>query len=384
MNFTKIAYNFLPGDNDNTTIEIFDKIANKKTKDWWSGETVGEEVTPSDFQEKLNAVTTKNITIRMNSGGGEATAANVIAVAIQEARQAGKHIVCKIIGMCASAAVQIAISCDEVIAHESALMMIHNPKCFLYGYHESKDLHSADSMLSAVKSGILNYYEKKTGKSRDELSSLMDAETYMDGREAVEKGFADSLMFEEEEEQEVIDRIQTVVNCYDFQSVPEKYRGGVAVNTITPTNTKGEPNMEIKNVADLTKAYPELVNQVKAEAVTEAKASAIEEGVQRERQRIQAIDEMAGKVSDELLNKAKYETFASAEQVAVEAIKTGAFNNAAVLNGMAKESVAANAVPGAVNDGAGNPAGDPKKNESAHAENVAKNYFEKMGKGGKK
>lgn len=142
--------------------------------------------------------------------------------------------------------------------------------------------------------------------------------------------------------------------------------------------------MEIKNVADLTKAYPELVNQVKAEAVTEAKASAIEEGVQRERQRIQAIDEMAGKVSDELLNKAKYETFASAEQVAVEAIKTGAFNNAAVLNGMAKESVAANAVPGAVNDGAGNPAGDPKKNESAHAENVAKNYFEKMGKGGKK
>lgn len=382
MQITKIAYNFLPGKEDETVIEIFDAIANKKSKDWWTGEE-GTQVTPSDFQEKLNAVTTKNITIRMNSGGGEVTAANVIAVAIQEARKAGKHIVCKIIGMCASAAVQIAISCDEVIAHESALMMIHNPKCFMFDYYESKDLHSADSMLTAVKNGILNYYEKKTGMSRDELSALMDAETYMDGREAVDKGFADSLMFEEEEEAEVVDRIKSVVNCYDFSRVPERYKT-VAVNTNTQTPTKGENEMEIKNVADLTSQYPELVNQVKAEAVAEARNAAIEEGVQQERSRLQAIDEMAGKVSTELLNRAKYETFDTAEKVAVEAIKTGAFNNATVLNGMAKESAAANGVPGAVNTGVAAHAGNEKATATAHAADVAENYFKSIGKGGKK
>lgn len=382
MVLTKIAYNFLPGNEDETVIEIFDAIANKKSKDWWTGEE-GTQVTPSDFQEKLNAVTTKNITIRMNSGGGEVTAANVIAVAIQEARNAGKHIVCKIIGMCASAAVQIAISCDEVIIHESALMMIHNPKCFMYDYYESKDLHSADSMLTAVKNGILNYYEKKTGKSRDELSALMDAETYMDGREAVDKGFADSLMFEEEEEQEVVDRIKSVVNCYEYSQVPERYKT-VAVNTNTQTPTKGENEMEIKNVADLTSKYPELVNQVKAEAVAEARNAAIEEGVQQERSRLQAIDEMAGKVSPELLNRAKYETFDTAEKVAVEAIKTGAFNNASVLNGMAKESAAANGVPGAVNTGVAAPDGNEKATATAHAASVAENYFNSIGKGGKK
>ena len=304
-------------------------------------------------------------------------------MAIQEARQAGKHIVCKVIGMCASAAVQIAISCDEVIAHESALMMIHNPKCFLYGYHESKDLHSVDSMLTAVKNGILNYYEKKTALSREELSTLMDAETYMDGREAVEKGFADSLMFEEEGEQEVVDRIKTVVNCYDFSRVPDRYKA-VAVNTNSQTTTKGEENMEIKNVADLNTHFPELVNQIKADAVAEARNAAIEEGVQQERTRIKAIDEMAGKVSDELLAKAKYETFDTAEKVAVEAIKTGAFNNTAVLNGMAKESAAANGVPGAVNTGAGEPAGNHKKDATAHAASVAENYFKSIGKGGSK
>ena len=380
MKFTKIAYNFLPESEDNTTIEIFDVIASKKTSDWWTGEA-GTEVTPSDFQAKLDAVKTKNITIRMNSGGGEVTAANVIAVAIQEARNTGKHIVCKIIGMCASAAVQIAISCDEVIIHESALMMIHNPKTFAYGYLETKDCKSIENMLTAVKNGILNYYEKKTSLSREELSTLMDAETYMDGREAVEKGFADALMFEEEEEQEVVDRIKSVVNCYDYSRVPERYKA-VAVNTITQTN--GGTQMEIKNVADLTSQFPELVNQVKAEAVAEARAAAIEEGVQQERSRIQAIDKMAGKVSDELLNRAKYETFDTAENVAMEAITTGAFNNTAVLNGMAAESAAANGVAGAVNTGMGNPVGDAKKDATAHAASVAENYFKSIGKGGKK
>lgn len=383
MKLTKIAYNFLPESEDNATIEIFDQIASKKSKDWWTGEEVGSEVTPSDFSEKLNAIKAKNITIRMNSGGGEVTAANVIAVAIQEARNAGKHIVCKIVGMCASAAVQIAISCDEVIAHESALMMIHNPKCFLYGYHEGKDLKSAENMLTAVKNGILNYYEKKTSLSRNELSALMDAETYMDGREAVDKGFADSLMFEEEGEKEVIDRIHTVVNCCDFQHLPEKYRSD-AVNSNTQTTTKGAKDMEIKNVADLTTNFPELVNQIKADAVAEGRTAAINEGVEQERNRIKAIDEMAGKVSDELLNRAKYETFDTAEKVAVEAIKTGAFNNAAVINGMRSETAAANQVTGGANGGNGNPAGQEKKDATAHAASVAENYFKSIGKGGNK
>lgn len=382
MKYTKIAYNFLPSTNDETVIEIFDAIANKKSRDWYGNE--GKEVTPTDFQEKLNAVTTKNIVIRMNSGGGEVTAANVIAVALQEARQAGKHITCKIIGACASAAVQIAISCDEVIAHESALMMIHNPKAFLFDYYDVNGLKSVDNMLTAVKDGILNYYTKKTGMTKQKLSNMMDEEFYMDGKKAVELGFADSLMFaDEDKDEDVIDRIQTVVNHYEFSKVPEEYKGAIE-NNKTNSKTEGENEMEIKNVADLVTHFPELVNQIKADAVAEAKNSAVEEGVQKERNRIKAIDEMNGKVSDELLNKAKYETFDTAEKVAVEAIKTGAFNNAAVLAGMAAESATANQVAGAVNEGTANAEGAQTENATAHAKSVAEDYFKKMGKEGNK
>lgn len=382
MKYTKIAYNFHPASGDETVIDIFDAIANKQSEDFWTGEK-GSEVTPKDFEEKLNAVTTKNITVRMNSGGGEVTAANVIAVAIQECRKAGKNVVCKVVGMCASAAVQIAISCDKVQIHESALMMIHDPKSMLRGFYGVQDLSPVNGMLTAVKNGIINYYEKKTGKSRDDLSALMSAETWMDGREAVENGFADELMFEEDEPgTEVANRISRVFNSCSFATIPEKYRG-VATNTIN--NEKGANEMEIKNVADLTAKFPELVNQVKEIAVNEAHAAAVQEGVKQERDRLKAIDELAGKVSNDLLNRAKYDTFDTAEKVAVEALKTGAFNNTAVLNGMKQETAPANNVAGAANNGVGGaPATDPKKSATDHAQNVAAAYFQKMGKGGTK
>lgn len=381
---TRIAYNFIPGTNeDETIIDIYDAIANKQSYDWWSDKN-GTEVTPKDFEEKLKAVTTKNIVIRMNSGGGEVTAANVIAVAIEEAiKNDGKNIVCKIVGMCASAAVQIAIACSEVIIHEGALMMIHNPLAGICGFFDSRDLQKVDNMLTAVKNTILNHYEKKTGLTRQKLSNLMDAETYMDGREAVDKGFADKLMFDEEEKTEdVIDRIHSVVNYNGLLNVPEKYRGVVA-NTIPKTNkTEGEPKeMEIKTVNELTAQFPDLVNQIREDAIAGAREAAVNEGVAQERARLQSIDEMAGKVSDELLQKAKYETFDTAQNVAMEAIKTGAFNNTPGVTAMAQESQNANQVPGVVN-GVTPTVVDEKKQATDNAESVAKAYFAKIGKGG--
>lgn len=382
MKLTKIAYNVLPASGDETVIEIFDAIASEQSTSFWTGEK-GTEVTPKDFEAKLNAVTTPNVTIRMNSGGGEVTAANVIAVAIQEARKAGKNIVCKVVGMCASAAVQIAISCEKVLIHESALMMIHDPKCFMYGFCGIADLNETGSMLTATKNGIINYYEKKTGKSRDELSSMMSVTTWMDGREAVENGFADALMFEDDvPSTEVANSINRVFNSCTFATIPEKYRG-IATNNIN--NEGGVTEMEIKTVADLTAKYPELVNQVKENAVNEAHTAAVNSGVEQERSRLKAIDELAGKVSDDLLNKAKYETFDTAEKVAVEALKTGAFNNTAVINGMKQESAAANNVGGAATNGVGaTPVTNDKKTATDHAKNVAAAYFQKTGKGGNK
>jgi len=55
-------------------------------------------------------------------------------------------------------------------------------------------MQKAISMLSEVKESIINAYEIKSGMSRAKLARLMDEETWMDARKAVELGFADEIL----------------------------------------------------------------------------------------------------------------------------------------------------------------------------------------------
>jgi len=55
-------------------------------------------------------------------------------------------------------------------------------------------MKKAISMLSEVKESIINAYEIKTGQSRTKLSHLMDAETWLNAKKAIELGFADGIL----------------------------------------------------------------------------------------------------------------------------------------------------------------------------------------------
>lgn len=372
----RMAYNFEQLSETVTELNIYDDIANKREKDWWTGEEVGQEVTPQSFKDELNSIATNEIVVRINSNGGEVTAANVIAVAIQEARKGGKKISCKIDGMCASAAVQIALSCSPVIIHQSAYMMVHNPMAVLFGYYNSSELSETISFLDSIKQGIMNTYTSKTGLSEEEISKLMDDTTYMDGKKAVEMKFADALMFdeeEEEEEEEVINRVyQTAMNSiYD-----------IPVDIQQRLKEKGAKSM---NRADLEAKYPEIVNEIRQDAINSIKpvdnTEAINQAVNAERDRMKAIDEMAGKVDAEVLNKAKYETFETAEKVALNAIREGKFVNTVVLNALEDETKENNSIGSVPNGGVQNTAVNTKEAEAKTAENIAKEYLKKIGRG---
>lgn len=383
-NRTIFAYNFTDIGNDETEISIYDKIASKKSKDYWTDEE-GTEVTPADFKEQLNNCKSTNITIRMNSGGGEVTAANVIAVAIQEARKSGKNITCKIDGICASAAVQIAMACEKVIIHKSALMMIHNPMAFLYGYYDINEMSKAENLLKATKDSIINYYTEKTKMTKQKLSNMMDDETYMTGNEAVDYGFADALMFDDETDDEgVMNNIYQIYAINQALNIPTHYMS--AINNISINQNGGTQEMEIKTVDELKQKFPDLTNELIQSAIADHIAKNpvntvnVEDAVTAERERIKAIDEMAGKVDNALLARAKYETFATAENVAMEAIKTGAFVQNNILNAMQTETTAANNVAG-VEPPAGAGTVDEKKIATDKAAQVAENYFKSIGKG---
>ena len=102
----------------------------------------------------------------------------------------------KIDGIAASAASVVAMAGTEVIMSPVSMLMIHNPMTIAYG--STSEMQRAIDMLSEVKESIINAYEIKTGLSRNKISKLMDSETWMDARKAVELGFADSILKRDE------------------------------------------------------------------------------------------------------------------------------------------------------------------------------------------
>ena len=151
-----------------------------------------DDVTPALFKDELNAGT-GDITLWINSPGGDCVAAAQIYNMLSE--YPGKVTV-KIDGIAASAASVIAMAGNDVQMSPVSMMMIHNPATIAWGDHT--EMKKAMELLDAVKESIINAYVLKTGQSRAKLSHLMDAETWMDANKAVELGFADGILYENE------------------------------------------------------------------------------------------------------------------------------------------------------------------------------------------
>lgn len=155
---------------------------------------LGDEITPKEFKEELNNGS-GDITVWINSPGGDVFAASQIYNMLMDYK--GKVTV-KIDGIAASAASVIAMAGSEVLMSPVSMIMIHNPMTIAFG--DTAEMGKAISMLDEVKESIINAYELKTGLSRVRLSQLMNEESWFNAKKAVELGFADQIMFMEDEE----------------------------------------------------------------------------------------------------------------------------------------------------------------------------------------
>ena len=109
-----------------------------------------------------------------------------------------------------------------------------------------------------------------------------------------------------------------------------------------------DDQMEIKNLTDLKTAYPELMEQARAEAFDAGKA----EGAADERARLEGIDTIASTIADKaLVHDAMYgDNPLNAEQLALKALQQQAKIGNTMLQNMAADTVdsgvnAVNAVP---------------------------------------
>jgi len=151
-----------------------------------------DDVTPAAFKADLFAGKGP-VTIWINSPGGDCVAAAQIYNMLMDYPG---DVTVKIDGIAASAASVIAMAGTRVQMSPVSLMMIHNPLTVAMG--DSEEMRKAIQLLDEVKESILNAYEIKTGLSRARLSHLMDAETWMNAKKAIELGFCDEIMFQPE------------------------------------------------------------------------------------------------------------------------------------------------------------------------------------------
>lgn len=164
-----------------------------------------DDVTPQMFKDELFAGE-GDITVWINSPGGDCIAASQIYSMLMDYKG---NVTVKIDGIAASAASVIAMAGTTVLMAPTALLMIHNPATMAFGDHN--EMQKAIEMLSEVKESIINAYELKTGLSRAKLDHLMEDETWMNAKKAIELHFADGMLEDEK-------KMSADVGAYQFSS----------------------------------------------------------------------------------------------------------------------------------------------------------------------
>jgi len=145
-------------------------------------------VTAKDFVKELNTIKSKKIDMHINSPGGDVFDGTAVYNAIK------KHpaeVTTHIDGIAASIASVIALAGNRVLMAENAIYMLHNPWGMVIG--NAKDMRKQADVLDKVRETMLGAYVTKSGSSKEDIISLLDAETWLSAEEAMEFGFIDDV-----------------------------------------------------------------------------------------------------------------------------------------------------------------------------------------------
>lgn len=339
----------LAGDDEKAELLLYGDIAERS---WWD-----DAATPKKFAEDLAALgAVKEITVYINSGGGDVFAAQAIGNMLE---RNSATVIAHIDGLCASAATIVACHANKVVAAADASYMVHPPSMGVCDYLTAEDMRNCLKALDTIRGNIVALYAKKTGRSEDECGTWMDETNWWTAAQAKENGFVDEV--DDEETDTVVENrngmlfVNSIGMGLPFDKAPDfvksrmgaKTPGGFSNATNNPgqTGTQEEEAMEIKNKDDLMKAYPDMVNEIRKDAAIDA--------INRERARIKDIQDMTLPGMEQVMQDALYgehpmDATAYAKEVA-KAAKKQAQNHVTALHDDAKNS-GANGVQGGGDD----------------------------------
>lgn len=183
-------------------------------------------VTAKSFLEDLKDLKGKDITVHINSTGGDVFQGQAIYTALKN--YSGKVTV-KIEGLAASMATIIALAADKVEMTSNSLFMIHSPMSNVFG--NKAQMRKQINALEKVETTMLSVYKAKTNISENEIEQMMARETWLSAHEALELGFVD----------EVLGAVKVVAR-YDLSGYQNKTPEQI-LNTLYSNNPKEKSTM---------------------------------------------------------------------------------------------------------------------------------------------
>jgi len=165
---------------DEAEVYLYDLIG-----DYW-----GEGVSAKQFVKTVEEVAAKakRLIVNINSPGGSAFDGDAIYNFLV---RHPANVTMNIDGLAASAAATICMAGDQINIAENGLMMIHNSAGIVLG--GAADMAKESEILTKLDATICATYAARSGKGKDEIKALMDAETWFSAEEAVAAGLASAV-----------------------------------------------------------------------------------------------------------------------------------------------------------------------------------------------
>lgn len=146
----------------------------------------GFGVTAADFARELEALGAPEVLrVSISSDGGDI--ATGYAIFNMLSRHTARKVM-RVDGLAASMASVILMAGDERIVAKNAMVMIHNPWGHAIG--EADQIISFGEALGKMRDAIIESYADTTGLPAKKIAAMMDRETWLDAKEALQLGFA--------------------------------------------------------------------------------------------------------------------------------------------------------------------------------------------------
>lgn len=276
-------------------------------------------VSGKEFAEALAKIPKgKHVNLRINSEGGSVADGLQIYNLLKDRRP---DVTSYIDGVALSCASLIALAAEKVVSPISSVWMIHAPRLATYG--DTEEHKKSIKMLKTFTDMMADVYSEETGKSKDEVLSDMESETWLTGSEAVDYGLATATDEEDDDfEDQSQEPDQDADAHYRSHAVLAMYRPPERVRQIISASKSADGKTNVGHAASTTQKEKEVMEKANTPVAADQTASLLE-AVNRERKaRITAeVNRRAeGKVTNSNLDWWVSQAMAAATTEAEQAI----------------------------------------------------------------